>query len=480
MQYQCQLLSEAEKEKIHTETLRILSEAGVRYHSPKALKLLEAHGAHVAWEEKIAYLPAELVTQAIRTSPQAFTLGARNPAYDYPLPSPVTRYAMDGTAAFAQDFETGERHYGTDKDNELAMRIFQKMDMGIMAWAPVAAEDKPAHVRPLYEWFTSAKFCSKHLQHELHTVRQAAFLAEGLTAILGSEAQVKSSHAFSLIYCPVSPLVHDGSMMDAYLELGSLDLPVMVLPMPVPGTTGPASLFSNLCIANAEALSSIIVYQLAHPGRPMIYSSATGTVDFRSGAYTAGTPEMGLMSAALVEMGRFYGLPSTSAGCTADARFPGPEAVLEKMVTSIPPVLSRSDILVGFGELEGDQLLVLEQIVVDNEIAHVCERLFQGIDSGAEKVLTEDILAVGPGGHFLGRKSTRRLSRTDEFYLSTLLDRHTLEQWQELGKPTLYTNARTKIEEILSGPVEDPLPDHTWGALEEILTRAERELSKQE
>jgi trimethylamine--corrinoid protein Co-methyltransferase len=478
MKYQCQLLSEAEKEKIHTETLRILSEAGVRYHSKKALTLLEAHGARVDWESKVAHIPPALVDQAIETAPKGFVLGARNPVYNYRLPSPVTRYAMDGTAAFAQDFETGARHYGTDKDNELAMRIFQKMDMGVMSWAPVAAEDKPAHVRPLYEWFTCAKFCSKHLQHELHNEKQAAFLAEGLVAIIGSEQQVRESHAFSFIYCPVSPLVHDGPMMDAYIELGSLDLPVMVLPMPVPGTTGPASLFGNLCIANAEALSSIIVYQLAHPGRPMIYSSATGTIDFRTGAYTAGTPEMGLMSAALAEMGRFYALPSTSAGCTADARSPGPEAVLEKMTTSIAPVLSGSDVLVGFGELEGDQLLVLEQIVVDNEIAHVCERLFQGVDSSPDKVLTDDVVAVGPGGHFLGRKSTRRLSRTDEFYLSGLLDRHTLEQWLDLGKPGMYTNARAKVEEILAGPLEDALPEATSQALDEILGRAKRELSE--
>lgn len=478
MKFQCQLLSEVEKEKIHTETMRILAEAGVRYYSEKALKLLETHGARIDWNEKIARIPPELVKQAIQTTPKAFVLGARNPIYNYPLPSPVTRYAMDGTAAFAQDFSTGVRHYGTDKDNELAMRIFQEMDMGVMSWAPVAAEDKPAHVRPLHEWFTCIKSCSKHLQHELHNVHQAAFLAEGLIAVMGNEERVRKEHAFSFIYCPVSPLVHDGPMMDAYIELGSLDLPVMVLPMPVPGTTGPASLFGNLCIANAEALSSIIVYQCAHPGRPMIYSSATGTIDFRSGAYTAGTPEMGLMSAALAEMGRFYELPSTSAGCTADARSPSPEAVMEKITTSIAPVLSGSDILVGFGELEGDQLLVLEQIVVDNEIAHICERLFQGVDSSSDKILTEDILEVGPGGHFLGRKSTRRLSRTDEFYLSNLLDRHTLEQWQDLGKPGMYTNARRKVEEILAEPLVDALPESAFEKLDEILARANQELMK--
>jgi len=56
----------------------------------------------------------------------------------------VTRYAIDGTAAFAIDFETGERRYGTRRDSELALRVFQQADMGVMAWAPVTASDAPA------------------------------------------------------------------------------------------------------------------------------------------------------------------------------------------------------------------------------------------------------------------------------------------------------------------------------------------------
>lgn len=478
MQLRSQLLSEAEKEQIHTESLRILWEAGVKFYSEKALGLLETNGASVDQETKIAYIPKELVERTLASCPKSFVLGARNPAHDYPLPSPVSRYAMDGTAAFAQDFRTGQRRYGTDKDNEHAMRIFQQMDMGVMAWPAVSSEDQPSQSRPLYEWFSMFKYCSKHGQHELHNAEQAAYLAEGLVAVMGGEDAVRERHAYSFIYCPVAPLVHDGPMMEGYFELGDLDVPIMLLPMPVTGTTGPASLFSNICLATAEGLSAIVVYQLAHPGRPMIFSSATGSMDMRNGAFLGGTPEMGLMSAALVEMGRFYDLPATSAGCTADARQPGPGAVLEKLITSITPVLVGSDILVGFGSIESDQLLVLEQIVVDNEIAHVCERAFQGVDSAPEKVLTDDIIKVGPGGNFLAQKSTRNLARSGETYLTSLLDRHTLDQWLELGKPDMYSNARQKVEEILAAPVEDPLPDDIFGELDEILARADRELQE--
>ncbi|NWG35780.1 MAG: trimethylamine methyltransferase family protein [Chloroflexi bacterium] len=477
MRFQSQLLSEDEKEQVHQETLRILFEAGVLFHSAKALNLLEANGARVDWEGKIAYIPREIVTQALSTAPRSFVLGARNPAHAYPLPSPVSRYALDGTGAFAQDFYTGKNRYGTDEDNARALRVFHAMDMGVMAWAPVSAEDKPAGTRPLHEFFSIFKNTSKHGQHEVHYLEQTPYLAEGLITVMGSEDEVRRRYAYSLIYCPIAPLMHDGPMMDAYIELGALDMPVMTLPMPVTGTTGPVSLFGNICVANAEALSTIIIFQLAHPGRPVIYSSATGTLDLRNGAYMGGTPEMGLMSAALAEMGRFYGLPSTSAGCTSDAHEPGPDAVLEKAITSIAPVLGGSDIIVGFGQVQSDQLLVLEQIVVDNEIAHFCERIFQGVDVSPEKVLTEDILKLGPGGNFLTRKSTRNLARSGELYFSPLLDRHTLEQWTQLGKPGLYSNARKQVENILAEPMQDPLPGDIAAKLDEILAKADKELA---
>ena len=233
-------------------------------------------------------------------------------------------------------------------------------------------------------------------------------------------------------------------MLDAYLELGRLDLPVMIMPMPVAGTTGPAGLFANVCLANAEALSAIVVFQLADPGRPLIYSSATGTMDFRTGGFLGGTPEMGLMSAALTTMGRFYRLPSSSAGCTADAKEPGPEAVLEKLLTTIPPVAAGSDIIVGIGLIESDQALVLEQLLVDAEIARLSERLVAGIDADPGRELGDDVTAVGPGGNFLTCQSTRRATRSGEFLVPRLVDRRTYDAWAELGRPSMYGNARER------------------------------------
>ena len=173
MRFKSQLLTEAEKEQIHTETLEILKKTGAKFHSEKALKLLESNGARVDWDKKIAHISREMVEQALKTSPSSFVLGARNPQYDYQMPSPISRFSLDGTGSFAQDFYTGEHRYGTVKDNELGLRVFPNMDMGVMAWPPCSAEDTPAYTRPLHEWAALMRFCSKHGEHESHHGRQA-------------------------------------------------------------------------------------------------------------------------------------------------------------------------------------------------------------------------------------------------------------------------------------------------------------------
>jgi trimethylamine--corrinoid protein Co-methyltransferase len=476
MHLTAQILSLEEQERIHQQSLQILQEVGIRFHGQRAPHILRQHGIPIDPEDKIAKIPPELVAQALATTPKSFILGARNPVYQLSLPTPFTRYCIDGTAAFVVDFETGERRYGTTRDIEQSLRIFQQMDLGVMAWAPTCAEETPAGSRALHEFFAMARYCSKHGQHELHRTEQVPYLVEGLAAIMGGEEALRQSSAYSLIYCPVAPLTHDGPMLDAYLELGEWNLPVMMMPMPVNGTTGPASLFTNLALANAEALSTIVIFQLAHPGRPLIYASATGIVDFRSGAYLAGVPEMGLQSAALTTMGKYYGLPTGAAGFTSDAKQPGPEAVLEKLITTLPPAMAGVDIIVGYGEIESDQALYLEQIVVDNELAHLCQRLLEGVDSSPERDFYADIPAVGPGGHFLKQRNTRNAARSKEFYTPRLIDRSPYEAWLGLGQPNMYARAREEVRRTLAEPVVDPLPEEVVARLGEILRRADKEI----
>jgi len=480
MKTQCQLLSEGEQERVHEKSIKILEEVGIKFLSDKALQVLEKNGAKVDRSEKLAKIPREMVDQALKTAPKSFVLGARDPAFDAAYPSRHTGYVLDCGGVFTFDYKTGERRYSTLKDCENAFRVFEDMSLGSYVWPHSVAELEKSHPYSSQVMLdlSALKFTSKHVQDELTDPREVPYMIEGMTAILGSEAAVKERKIYSVCYCTLAPMTHDGGMSEALMDLSEFELPILIFPMPCAGSTGPASLFSNIAMGNAEALSAVVLFQMAHPGTPLIFGDASGSTEFSTGGFLEGSPEMVLMSAARGEMAKFYGLPNTQAGCLTDAKAPGPQAVMEKMITTLPLVLSGADYIQGPGALETSGTLCLEQIVVDEEIARMCKRLRDGIDTSEEKDFYDDISSVKAGGHFLEQMNTVKACRSDEFVMPMLSDRNTFETWAALGRPDLYSEAQKKVEEILATPQKTPLSDDVIGKLDDIIRRAEEELKE--
>jgi len=478
MQLNLNILSEEEKLRVHADSLKILKEVGVKFMSDKALDVLDRNGARVDRDSRVARIPEEMVAQALNTAPKSFVLGARNPEFDFALPSAYTGYTLDGAATFAIDFETGERRNAITSDMVASLRVFEEMPLATVVWPNVLCSDTTDNYNEVRPSFASLIHSSKHIQNELHRPDEVPFLIEGLAAILGSEDAVKERKIFSVCYCTIPPLTHDKELCETYLELVQFHVPILAFPMPAAGSTGPASLYSDVAVANAEGLSTLVLYQMAEPGTPIILGHAAGITNFQIGTFLEGAPETTLINGALGEMARFYNLPNTQAGCLSDAKQPGAQAIMEKALSTLPLVLSGVDVINGTGELDTSQLLVLEQIVVDHEIALMCQRYKEGIDASASKDLYADVKSAQAGGHFLTEPGTLKYCRSNEFFQPTLSDRNTYEHWEDLGKPDLYSNARKKVEEILAGPLKNPLPDDVLGKLKDIGRKADEALKK--
>jgi len=478
MKTQCQFLSEDEQLRVHEKSIKILEEVGIKFLSDKALKILEKNGAKVDSSEKTAKIPREMVDEALKTSPKSFVLGARNPEFDVPHPSAHTGYVLDCGGVFTYDYKTSERRYSTLKDCEQAFRVFEEMSLGSFVWPHSVPDLEKTHpnASQIMLDLSALMWTSKHVQDELTDPFEVPYMIEGMKAILGSEEAVKERKIYSVCYCTLAPMTHDGGMSEALIELSEFEIPILIFPMPCAGSTGPASLFTNIAMGNAEALSSVVLFQMAHPGTPLVYGDASGSTEFFTGGFLEGSPEMVLMTAARAEMASYYGLPNCQAGCLTDAKEPGPQAILEKMITTLPLVLGGVDFVQGPGALETSGTLCLEQIVVDEEIARMCKRLRDGIDTSEKKDLFEDVSSVKAGGHFLTQDSTAAACRSGEFLMPQLCDRNSFETWAELGRPDMYSKAEKKVEEILATPQRQPLSDDVIGELNDIIRRAEEEL----
>jgi trimethylamine--corrinoid protein Co-methyltransferase len=94
-------------------------------------------------------------------------------------------------------------------------------------------------------------------------------------------------------------------------------------------------------------------------------------------------------------------------------------------------------------------------------------RAVAGIKVNKDTLAFDLIKEVGPGGHFVYTKHTRKHMHTDH-YQPTLSDREHIEGWQAQGKQDTADRAKIKAEEILAAPGYQMLQDIRQKVLDEI------------
>lgn len=470
------VLSDEEKKIIHEDAIRILEDVGVKFPSELALETLKAGGAKIDYDNEIAYISQDMVKKALSITPKEVNFGGRNPDNDFKLPRGITGYNLDGCGVYVHDYDTGKRKDAVLKDVADSSRVFDELDMGLFIWPPISPEDVPYGPRSIISTATCIMNSGKHVQDEVKTRAEVPYIVEIAKAVAGSESEMRRRKTYSVTYCTVAPLSHDKDMMEATMDLIRYDLPVLIYPMPATGSTGPASLYSNLALSLAEELSSIVLFQLYSPGTPLVFGASLGSINVRNGLFLEGAPETTLMLLAMKDMADYYNMPNIIAGCLTEAKAPGIQAGIEKISSTLPLVMGGTDVVQGMGFLESSMILSLEQLIIDNEIAHICKRLKDGVDINPEKNYFDDIKTVGPCGHFLKQKSTRKAFRSEEFYEAPLLDRGSYDEWITLGSPDLLQKAHQRVETILAAEQKDPIDKNLEKIIKEVMEEAKAKL----
>jgi len=471
-----QVLSEDQRTQVHERTLSILSSTGVQVDTARGRAILGDAGADVDRSTHIVRFPRTLVEESLRLAPKDFTLGARRSGWDLQMNSGDSTLLIDGEAMFVIDRETGERRVGIHDDWLEATRLTDKLDEIGIYWNMVERSDCGKTVADLVAyWRHLFRNFSKHVQDGISKPEQASWLLEVLQVVFGDKETIRRQHPMSFLLCPQSPLIIEATRTDAYLELLGWDIPVAVMPMPLMGATGPGSLISTAVLGNCEVLAMLCLVQAGAPGTPFIYAPALAMMNPRSGLYSGGAIEGGLLSAAAVEMARHYGLPVEASAMAADQYIPGIQTAYERSMNGLLATLAWPDILVGCGLMGGSMVLSLEQLLIDVEIFRMCKRAHQGIASDEDRWLEDVIHRVGPGGNFLGEPSTVRAIREGELYVSQLGWHDTFEAWEAADRPTVLEEAREEVGQILASHQVLPLDEDVERELEHIQRRAQME-----
>ncbi len=467
-----EILTKEDVQKIHNATLQIIEKIGVRFPSKRALGIWEANGAEVDHEKKIVRVKPQIIEDAIKKAPPAYKLAARDPQQDLQLDGNHVNLGTDGCGVEVMDINTGEKRTSCLQDVRDIVRIADATEEVAFHWVPVSAQDAPVEARGLHELKAVWENSTKHVQTEsIYNVEEAKAAIEMAALIVGGKDKLRERPVLSLMQCTAPPLGHDGGSLDAALLAAEVGIPTGFMTMAACATTGPTTMAGNLAVGNAEVIAATALLQIAYPGAPVFYAAAQTASDLKTGAYTGGGPEDFLFGAATNVLADFYNLPLSMGAFATGAKEPNWQAGLEGAMSSFMASIVMSDMLLGCGFLHGSRIWSFAEMMMDCEIFSIVHKMMQGIEVNDETLAMESIANVGPGGHYLAQKHTRKHMR--ELFMPQFMDRRPYSEW-ETKKDDARDWALAKARKTLKEHQPDPLDGNISAEMEKIIKSVEK------
>lgn len=463
------ILTDQEIEAIHNATLRILSEVGLVLDHAIICDKLADSGA--TFNEDRVQIPPDLVEESIRTCTKQVRIRGRDGSY-ITLGDGSLHWHNLGGARDIYNPLSGEIRRATVADVEQTTRLLDALDQATTITPYCTPTDVPAELMSLAMYRYALPHTTKPLQGPgVQTAREVHYAIQ-MADVIGPAKEV-----LSLSVSPVSPLTFPNDLVEAMVAIAEAEIPFGPLPCPTAGTTAPMSIAGALTQQNAEVLASIVIAQIVNPGLPIIYCGRLAMMEPTTGGSVWGGIELGMASAATVQIAHRYGLPVNVYGLSTNAHTLDIQSGYERALNAILPALAGADELSGIGEMAAGVTGSLAQLVVDNSIAGSIRRAVKGFEVNPDSLAVDVIHEVMEGErNFLTQLHTVNYLRAGEIYLDKLAEKRTYQEWLSAGKPDLAEKAHAKAEEILKEHSIPPLDEYQNKELDKIILKAEDEL----
>lgn len=449
-------LSRDEIRRIDEASLDVLSTVGVLVPHAETLQRFADAGAHVDAEKELVKIPAELVKRSLETAGKQYTLYGRDKSRQARFGHGERNYNSSGGQAHWLDDDKQERRFATLDDVDTACRLGDALAPINVVGAMADPHDVPPRVQDVLILSRMLKNTTKPITLWLLNRSSGAFISEMLIAMAGSAERAAAEPLTYNFLEPISPLRFPFDGIDLLYEYARFPLPVSIGPMAQAGATGPVTLAGTLVQENAEILAGLCVTQLVREGTPVSYGGIPHIMDLRTTQTVFAGPEQALMAVAMVEMGKFYGLPVYINVGLTDSKIPDAQAGIEAGITLMLGALAGADTFGHMGICGADQATSLSMLVMQSELIEYIERVMSGLAVNDDTLATDVIKKVGPGGDYLAEPHTVEHMRSEHWF-PKLLDRDFFETWAEGGRRDMAAHCGEVKESLLAAHEVPPL-----------------------
>ncbi len=446
-------LSEADIERIHAAALNVLENIGVGDPTPEILDATLPKGCFLGEDGRLRF-PGSLLEDVIAMAADRYVLHAPDPSLDMEMKGQEVILATSGEAVKILDYESQRYRPSNLADLYDAARLADRMEHIHYFGQPFIASEwsDDLYIHDMNTAYALLAGTRKPFSLGIGVVDHIDDLIAIFDLYLGQEGAFLKRPFCVFGGCPiVSPLRFARENSEVLVKMARLGLVADVAIAAQAGATAPASLAGVLVQTFAETLACLAVVNLIRPGNPMNFGMWPFISDLRTGAFSGGSGEEALVTAATTQIANYYGLVSSVPSGMTDSKTMDAQAGSEKALGTIAAVLAGANMVSTYPGIVGSLMAQsFEGMVIDNDMSGAALRLLRGIEVDDERLALREIEAAVFGqGHYLDQPQTLALMRTEYLY-PEVGDRRSLEEWEEAGSPTVYALAHERVKGILS------------------------------
>jgi trimethylamine--corrinoid protein Co-methyltransferase len=452
-------LSEAAIKRIYATALDVLENIGMGSPIPEILRYTLPKGCTLGDDERLRF-PRALVEDMIAVSAKEYVLHALDPRNDHMVRGTDVLFCTSGEAVSVLDYATQSFRPSRLVDLYDAARLADQLENIHNYGQPfIAAElSKEVLVHDINAAYAAMSGTRKSIGLGVAEVTHVDPLIALFDTYLAEEGGFMKRPFVTLGGCPVvSPLRFGVDNSQVMIKMAELGLVYDIAVAPQAGATSPAALAGSLVQCFAETLACLAVVNMVRPGSPLSFGMWPFISDLRTGAFSGGSGEEALITAATVQLCNHFGLVSSVGSGMTDAKTMDAQAGYEKALTTVAAALAGGNLVSAYPGMVGSLIgQSFEGMVIDNDMIGNIQRMLRGIEVDDE-TLSYDVIAetVQGAGHYLGHPQTLKLMES-EFLYPTLADRSTPGAWAEAGHKNIYEAAHTRVHALLA----DYYPDH--------------------
>ena len=464
--------------RIHQASLEILATVGVRVNHPDGLRVLRDAGCQVE-DGNLVLIPAELVQDSIASAPSCVTLYDRKGEVAMRLEGHNSYFGLGTDLLKTYDLETNELRLSRLQDVVNAARVADACQEIDFVASYALPQDVPTNTMYIESFRALVGNTRKPIFFTAAGREDLDIIFDMAAAVRGGR-EALAERPFLIHYAETqSPLTHSKSGVDKLFLCADNRLPVNYTQGMMAGASGPVTLAGAIAVANAEALSGVVLHQARAAGAPIVTGLAVVPLDMRTTIFSYGAPEYRLTDAAYTDLYHHYGLPQWgTAGCS-DSCVLDEQAASEAAITILMSAMSGANLIHDIGYLGQGLIGNPAAIVMCNELISYARRLLRGFDIDEDTLPMELIRKVGPGGSYLAEEHTARRHR-QEFWRPHAFNRQSPANWLAMGGQAYGEAIAEKTRRILATHAPDPLPADISKALAEIASKAEQSLAQRE